>query len=358
MPSVTFIIHSPAPYHVELFDALTAEGSIDLSVLYLHSREQGRQWSQPALEHRAHFFDRQGSDAQEAFDADLVVIGFANHPLSRRLMAERTRLQRRWAFWGERPGAHSRGLTGKLMRRWRLRSLRRSSAPIWGIGQWAVDSYKREIGGEREFRNLPYFSDLLRFQNDDLTTEASNRSGLRFLFVGGLSERKGADLVLAAFRQLHAEEPEVGHTLTFTGDGPLKESLQKDAAPLGDRCQFAGFADWSQLPGAYRQHDCLVVPSRYDGWGMVVPEGLAAGLPVIASDCMGSALDLIRPTLNGWHAASGSLASLHARMTQAAKNIPLDRAAWRSCARHSVTHHQLEDGVTAFLSAIEAALTT
>jgi len=354
--SVTFIIHSPAPYHVELFDALTAAGEIKLTVMYLNIREEGRQWSQPSVAHQALFFADQNPQANDAFEADLVVIGFANHPLSRRLMAERNAQGRRWAFWGERPGAHSRGLAGRLVRRWRLRSLHRSSAPIWGIGRWAVDAYRREIGGRRQFRNLPYFSNLHRFQNQDGPTAEATRRGVHFLFVGGLSQRKGADLVLAAFQQLHADQPLAGHTLTFTGSGPLMATLQNNAAPLGDACQFAGFTDWSELPLTYRRHDCLVVPSRYDGWGMVVPEGLAAGLPVIASDCMGAALDLIDPNVNGWRAAAGSLQSLLAQMTEAASALTTDRSSWRERAISSVAHHQLDDGVTAFLTAIQAAM--
>lgn len=354
--TVTFIIHSPAPYHVELFDALAAVREIQPTVIYLNPHEEGRQWSAPLISHQAVFFTPSSAAVHGALNADLVVIGFANHPLSRQVMAERNTQGRRWAFWGERPGAHSRGLVGKLARRWRLRSLRQSSSPIWGIGQWAVDSYQREIGGQRDFRNLPYFSNLHRFQRQDFMAEEATRTGLRFLFVGGLSHRKGADLVLAAFLQLHGDQPQAGHTLTFTGDGPLKRDLQNDAKPLGDICKFTGFADWSQLATAYRNQDCLVVPSRYDGWGMVVPEGLAAGLPVIATDCMGAALDLIQPAVNGWRAAAGSLASLSTLMTEAAGSLSLDRSAWRKVAISSVAHHHLKDGVTAFLSAINAAM--
>ena len=44
----------------------------------------------------------------------------------------------------------------------------------------------------------------------------------------------------------------------------------------------------------------LCVPSRYDGWGLVVPEGLASGLPTIATGRTGAALDLITTGANGW----------------------------------------------------------
>ena len=45
----------------------------------------------------------------------------------------------------------------------KLAPLRESRAPIWGIGQWAVEQYRAEFGEERTYLNVPYFSDLQRF---------------------------------------------------------------------------------------------------------------------------------------------------------------------------------------------------
>ncbi|MBL9133138.1 MAG: glycosyltransferase family 4 protein, partial [Verrucomicrobiaceae bacterium] len=195
---------------------------------------------------------------------------------------------------------------------------------------------------------LPYFSNLARFRPGNAVDEA--RAGVRFLFVGGLTMRKGADLLLQAFTAI---QPDTAHTLTVTGNGPLRQRLH-DAAP--GACRFTGFADWSALPAAYADHDCLVVPSRYDGWGMVVPEGLAAGLPVISTDQMGSALDLITPDVNGWRVPAASFESLRAAMERAADQIPRDRAGWRQRALNAVSGHQLEDGVCHFERAIQSAL--
>ena len=45
--------------------------------------------------------------------------------------------------------------------------------------------------------------------------------------------------------------------------------------PVADRVQFTGFRDWEDLPAEYGKADVLCVPSLHDGWGLVVPEGLA-----------------------------------------------------------------------------------
>src|ERR1700751_4608744 len=68
---------------------------------------------------------------------------------------------------------------------------------------------------------------------------------------------------------------------------------------------FVGFRDWDELPREYAAANMLCVPSRYDGWGLVVPEGLAAGLPVIATDRMGAALEFVESGRNGWLIRAG-----------------------------------------------------
>jgi glycosyltransferase involved in cell wall biosynthesis len=58
--------------------------------------------------------------------------------------------------------------------------------------------------------------------------------------------------------------------------------------------------------------DVLCVPSRYDGWGLVVPEGLASGLPVIATDRMGAALEFVENGRNGWLIPAGDGSAVNA----------------------------------------------
>ena len=45
--------------------------------------------------------------------------------------------------------------------------------------------------------------------------------------------------------------------------------------------------------------DVFVLPSRYDGWGVVINQALGAGLPVICSDQVGAGYDLVEEGLNG-----------------------------------------------------------
>jgi glycosyltransferase involved in cell wall biosynthesis len=122
-------------------------------------------------------------------------------------------------------------------------------------------------------------------------------------------------------------------------------------APVSERVEFVGFRDWHELPGEYAAADVLCVPSRYDGWGLVVPEGLAAGLPVIATDRMGAALEFVRRGRNGWLVPAGDEEALLGAMREAAVDeLP-------GGARESVSEHTLENGAGRFFRYAEKAVT-
>ena len=120
----------------------------------------------------------------------------------------------------------------------------------------------------------------------------------RYLFVGRFIERKGIDVPLAAFRQLDRGE------LWLAGDGPLRDFVE-EAARTDPRIRYLGYADEAMLPDVYREADGLVVPSLFEPWGLVVHEGLAYGLPVITTDQVGAADDLIESGVNGYIVAPG-----------------------------------------------------
>jgi glycosyltransferase involved in cell wall biosynthesis len=130
-------------------------------------------------------------------------------------------------------------------------------------------------------------------------TRARPEDGTEVVFVGQLVARKGVDLLLAAMRPLFAEYP--GLRLTVVGDGDCRRSLQEQVAAWGlaDRVTFAGVIAAAATPARIAMADVLVLPSRWDGWGLVVNEALSVGVPAIVSDRCGAA-DLIRNGVNGY----------------------------------------------------------
>lgn len=108
------------------------------------------------------------------------------------------------------------------------------------------------------------------------------------LCSGRLVARKNCDLLLDAFARAAPRAGEFDPLLIFLGDGPLKEPLEAQARRLGllpHWVRFDGFQVdvWRWLAAA----DLLVLPSRIEGLPNAVLEGMACGLPVLATDLGG-----------------------------------------------------------------------
>lgn len=104
---------------------------------------------------------------------------------------------------------------------------------------------------------------------------------LRIIFVGSLIRRKGIDLLQEAVLHLH----EQGYLLKVDIYGPGDESSLLHSCPAISYCGTIPFGD---AQGIISEYDLLVLPSRYDGWGVVVNEALCAGVPVVCSDMTGA----------------------------------------------------------------------
>ena len=152
---------------------------------------------------------------------------------------------------------------------------------------------------------------------------AEPAEGPRFLFVGRLIERKRPLAVLDAFAHVLTETPTA--RLLVVGDGPLLEATQQAADRLGDRVTVLGRREGAELAASYRQADILVVPSVREVWGLIVNEGLAFGLHVIATDEVASAHDLIDRE-SGVIVPADDPAALAAAMRAAARGVQRDPA--------------------------------
>lgn len=111
-------------------------------------------------------------------------------------------------------------------------------------------------------------------------------SPIDLAFVGQLIPRKGVDLLLDAL----ASRPGENWRLQVVGDGPSRSALQAQTRALGleSRVTFAGNLANAATRSRIRNADCLILPSRWDGWGAVVNEALHCGTYVLVSDVCGA----------------------------------------------------------------------
>lgn len=162
----------------------------------------------------------------------------------------------------------------------------------------------------------PHAIDNARFAEDARYVKESKsiRAGLGipeqdlvFLFAGKFENKKSPLLLIRAFKRLTKENTH----LIFVGNGVLENKLNAEAEGYAN-IHFLPFQNQASMPAVYRAGDVLVLPSGGPGetWGLCVNEAMACGLPVIVSDKVGCAVDLVQVGANGYIFEAGNAESL------------------------------------------------
>ena len=126
------------------------------------------------------------------------------------------------------------------------------------------------------------------------------------LFVGKFTKRKRPRDLIDAMNQLPVD---CDVSAILVGDGPLREQLEEAARKQNtNRVVFAGFGNQSEQPAFYELGDLFVIPSAYDPSPKVMNEAMNFELPIVASDGVGTADDMIRD--NGRVFSTGNVEQL------------------------------------------------
>lgn len=139
------------------------------------------------------------------------------------------------------------------------------------------------------------------------------------LFVGTLDHRKGADRFMEGLARLSCRN----WRAIIVGDGPMRSTCQEIACRSGtlDRVEFLGYLPSSSISGQIDRADLMVIPSRFDGWGVLTNEAIQVGTPVLCSDQVGSCV-LLKDPMRGSiypHNNIGALATALERAIVAGK---------------------------------------
>ncbi len=134
--------------------------------------------------------------------------------------------------------------------------------------------------------------------------EASSRGECintnQFIYVGNLTQGKRVDLIIKAVSKLKAQGQDI--LVLIIGDGPMKselETMSKNLS-LSSNIKFLGFLQKDELPKHFSESVCMLFPSEYDIWGLVLCEAMACGIPCISSIRSGATHDLIEDGVNGF----------------------------------------------------------
>ncbi|NJL87827.1 MAG: MSMEG_0565 family glycosyltransferase [Leptolyngbyaceae cyanobacterium SM1_1_3] len=138
----------------------------------------------------------------------------------------------------------------------------------------------------RRFSPQPSGQEALIRQRYGITTRPT------FLTVGGIEPRKNSVALLQAFAQVRQQLPTaqliVAGGATLFDYQPYRQQFfqlaEQLSIVLGESLLLPGVIPQADLPALYRSADVFVFPSTREGWGLVVLEAIACGLPVITSN--------------------------------------------------------------------------
>jgi glycosyltransferase involved in cell wall biosynthesis len=200
-------------------------------------------------------------------------------------------------FWleGVNPGynfAYRRA--GDLALWWRLRR----ADFVLAIGDRAERLFRRFC---RNVKLIPYAQDLspcfsIKRQRDD-------ERPLHFLFSGQLVERHNIPLMLEATLKNLREKGDALR-LVLAAHGPEQKTIDRFVARHPEMARVIvydrEYERWSDRLRPFAYSDVLLYPSSHSGWGLVVPEAMASGMPVISTTYVEAARYFVRHEVNGF----------------------------------------------------------
>jgi glycosyltransferase involved in cell wall biosynthesis len=309
----------PTPYNMPLLEFLQDSGRIDLRLFFCGSRLD-QPWEvdryQPRLdpacrqkrwEVRGHYFNPAIVRClwRDPWDA-VVVCGYGQPTMQAAILSC---LARRIPFilQGDTHSLRPRSAWKRAIKRMLVFPVLARCHAALGLGILAK-RYWESMGIPREnVFVVPFTPHLGPFRETSLRRDSQRIDARRHwqipddrvvgIYVGRLVALKQVAMLLEAACCLpSAERPH----LILVGDGPERPRLQAMTQRYGLSVTFTGFLQNSDIAPLYAAADFFVLPSEHEAWGIVVAEAAAAGLPLILSDQVGAAYDLLDEDRNGF----------------------------------------------------------
>jgi glycosyltransferase involved in cell wall biosynthesis len=221
-----------------------------------------------------------------------------------------------------------RGPVRKAAKKWFFRCINHYVDRFLAIGSLNRDYYIRQEVPEHKICLVPYAVDNAFFQSrvracshrrQELRDELGLEGGRPvILYAGKFTDRKRPMDLLRAYMKLSPDGRREPHAyLLYVGEGDLRSELEETAARVGWRSiRFVGFKNQTEIPAFYDLCDVFVMPSLSEPWGLVVNEAMNAKRPIVISDKVGCAPDLVKHGENGLIYKGGDPSGLHRALVE------------------------------------------
>lgn len=161
-----------------------------------------------------------------------------------------------------------------------------------------------------ELSNVEVIPDPLAFD----VAEVSPLKAKRVIAVGRYVYQKGFDLLLLAWAKIEKQFPDWELAIYGMGDRLPYENLAKQLGVDMNRCHLNGSTQ--NIKKEYLESSLFVFSSRFEGFGMVLIEAMACGLPVVSFDCPCGPKDIVSHDEDGLLVSSGDIDKLANAMSQ------------------------------------------
>lgn len=228
----------------------------------------------------------------ELFSPDIMIVAGWHIPIYRRIAKKyATRCWRVMVI--DNPWSGSvRQRMGALIAPYLIRP---AADVIWLPGE-RQSTFARKMGFEQHAVLRGSLSgDRAAFEATHVARLNNGRSLPRaFLYAGRFSPEKGV-VTLANAYDKYFRETATPWPLICCGTGPLQSRLEGKSG-----IQIVGFVQPQHIANMMANAGCLIAPSDWDHWGVVVHEAASAGLLILASEEVGAAVHLVQPNYNGF----------------------------------------------------------
>lgn len=186
-----------------------------------------------------------------------------------------------------------------------------------------------------ELNNVSVISNPLSF----FPEKVSSCSSKKIIAVGRYEPQKGFDLLLQAWQLIHARHPD--YSLDIFGAGN-RQPYQQQAKNLnlGTSCRLNG--PTNHIVEKYLESSIFVLSSRFEGFGMVITEAMACGVPPVSFACPCGPQDIIRNGEDGLLVENGNITQLAEKICYLIEHEE-ERKQMGAAARRNVERFKMEN---------------